>query len=143
MITILTFHQLTKYLLLVFSHSVVSYFVRPQRLQHARLPCPSLSLRVCSDSCPLSQRCYPTVSFSVAPFSGPQSFLASVSFPMSWFFTSKYIFLLIQSYLILSETFCNSQCRRFFTSFARFIPKYFIFWWATVHGVAKELDMTQ
>ena len=38
--------------------------LQPCGLQHARLTCPSLSLRVCSDSCPLSQRCYPTVSFS-------------------------------------------------------------------------------
>ena len=31
-------------------------------LQYARLPCPSLSLRVCSDSCPLSWWCHPTIS---------------------------------------------------------------------------------
>ena len=42
---------------------------------------------VCSNSCPLSQRCHPTISPSVAPFSFcPQSFLASESFPMSWLF---------------------------------------------------------
>ena len=34
----------------------------PQGLQHSRLPCPSLSPRVCSDSCPLSQWCYLTIS---------------------------------------------------------------------------------
>ena len=28
--------------------------LRPHGLQHTRLPCPSLSLRVCSNSCPLS-----------------------------------------------------------------------------------------
>ena len=61
----------------------------PQGLQHARLPCPSLSLRVCSDSCLLSQWCHPNISSSVAPFSCcPQSFLASGSFPMSWLFAS-------------------------------------------------------
>ena len=37
-------------------------------LQHARLPCPSLSLRVCSSSCPLSRWCYRTISSSVVPF---------------------------------------------------------------------------
>ena len=37
-------------------------------LQHARLPCPSLSPRVCSNSCPLSQLCYPTISSSVILF---------------------------------------------------------------------------
>ena len=53
-------------------------------LQHARLPCPSLSLRVCSNSCPLSQWCHPTISSSVTPFSYPQSLPASVSFPVNW-----------------------------------------------------------
>ena len=86
MITILTFHQLTEYLLLVFSRSVVSYPLRPHRLQHDRLPCPSLSLRVCSDSCPLIWWCHPTISSSVVPFSHLQSFPASGSFPMSQFF---------------------------------------------------------
>ena len=34
----------------------------PHGLQHTRLPCPSVSPRVCSNSCPLSQWCHPTVS---------------------------------------------------------------------------------
>ena len=41
----------------------------PQRLQHARPPCPSPSPRVCSHSRPLSQWCHPTISSSVVPFS--------------------------------------------------------------------------
>ena len=54
-------------------------------LQHTRLPCPSLSLRVCSNSCPLSWWCHPTISSSITPFSScPQSFPASGSFPVSW-----------------------------------------------------------
>ena len=58
-------------------------------LQHTRLPCPSLSPRVCSDSCPLSLWWHPTISSSVIPFSScHQSFPASRSFPMSWLFTS-------------------------------------------------------
>ena len=58
-------------------------------LQHARLACPSLSPKVCSSSCPLSQWCHPTISSSVFPFSScPQSFPASGSFPMSWLFAS-------------------------------------------------------
>ena len=40
-------------LLLLFSHSIVSNSLQPHGLQHARLPCPSLSPRVCSNSCPL------------------------------------------------------------------------------------------
>ena len=43
--------------------------LRPHRLQHTRLPCPSLSPGVCSDSCPLGQWCYPTISSFVIPFS--------------------------------------------------------------------------
>ena len=31
-------------------------------LQHTRLPCPSLSPEVCSNSCPLSQWCHPIIS---------------------------------------------------------------------------------
>ena len=53
-------------------------------LEHTRLPCPLLSPRVCSDSCPLSSWCHSTIWSSVAPFSSlPQSFPASGSFPMS------------------------------------------------------------
>ena len=36
--------------------------LRPHGLQQARLPCPSLSPRICSNSCPLSQWCYSTIS---------------------------------------------------------------------------------
>ena len=63
--------------------------LQPHGLQHSRLPCPSLSPRVCSSSCPLSQWCYLTISFSAATFSFClQSFLESGSFLMSWFFAS-------------------------------------------------------
>ena len=56
--------------------------------QHTRLPCPSLSPGVCSNSSPLSWWCHPTISSSVTPFSFyPQSFSASASFPMHWLFT--------------------------------------------------------
>ena len=72
-----------------FSCSVVSNSLWPHGLQHARLPCPSLSPRVCSNSCPSSQWCHPTISSSVALFSScSQSFPASGSFPMSWPFAS-------------------------------------------------------
>ena len=59
------------------------------RLQHARLLCLSLSLRVCSDLCPLSWWCYLTISSSASPFSFClQSFPESGSFPVSQLFTS-------------------------------------------------------
>ena len=63
--------------------------LQPGGLQPARLPSPSLSPRACSNSCPLSRWCHPTISSSVVPFSScPQSFPASGSFPVSCLFTS-------------------------------------------------------
>ena len=57
--------------------------------QHARFLSPSLFPGACSNSCPLSRWCHPTISSSVVPFSScPQSFPASWSFLMSWLFTS-------------------------------------------------------
>ena len=73
-----------------FSCLVVSDSLQPHGPQHARPPCPSPTLRVCSNSCPLSQWCHPTISSSVIPFSScPQSLPASGSFPMSQFFASS------------------------------------------------------
>ena len=100
------FHFYIIYLFLVtfvlfFSHSFVSNSLQPYRLQHAWLPCPSLSPGVCSDSCPWSPGvcsdscpwldgwCHPTISSSLfcRPFfSCPQCFPASESFPMSQLF---------------------------------------------------------
>ena len=88
---------------LLFSHQVVSDPLWLHELQHARLPCLSLALRLCSNSCPLSQWCHPTISSSVTPsplaLSLSQhenlfqwvclhSFPAWGSFPMSCLFTS-------------------------------------------------------
>ena len=71
-----------------FSHSVMSDYLQPNELQHARPPCPSPTPGVHSDSCPLSQWCHPAISSSVIPFSSyPQSLPASESFPMSQLFT--------------------------------------------------------
>ena len=65
-----------------FSHSVVSYSLRPHGLQHTRPPCPSPTPGVYLNSCPLSRWCHPTIS--VVPFSSYlQSFPASGSFQMS------------------------------------------------------------
>ena len=48
--------------LLLFSPSVLPDSLQPHGLQHARLPCPSLPPGISSNSCPLSQWCYPTIS---------------------------------------------------------------------------------
>ena len=75
--------------LLLFSHSVESNPLQPHGLPHARLPHPSLSPWACSDLCPSSQWCHPTISSSVIPFSSClQSFPALGSFPVSQFFAS-------------------------------------------------------
>ena len=75
--------------LLLFGLSVMSNSLWLHGLHHARLPCPSVSPRVCSNSCPLNWWCHPTISSSVTPFfSCPQFFPASGSFPMSWPFSS-------------------------------------------------------
>ena len=71
-----------------FSQSVMSDSLRPQGLQHARLPCLSPTPEACSNSCPSSQWCHPAISSSVFPFSScSQSLPASGSFPMSQLFT--------------------------------------------------------
>ena len=69
--------------------SVLSNSLQPLGLKNSRLPCPSPTLGVCSNSCPSSQWYHPIISFCAIPFSSClQSFQASKSFPMSQFFAS-------------------------------------------------------
>ena len=60
-----THRTLTSGFLLLFSRSVISDFLWPQGLQHAKLPCPSPSPGACSISYPLSQWGHPTILSSV------------------------------------------------------------------------------
>ena len=70
-----------------FSPSVPSDTLLPHGLQHARLPCLSPTPGACSDSCPSSWWCHPTILSFVVPFSSClKSFPALESFPMSQFF---------------------------------------------------------
>ena len=78
---------LTVYLFL-FSCSVVSDSLRPHGLQHSRLPCSSQFPRVCSNWCPSSHWCHPTILSPVVPFSRLQPSPAWGSFPVSWLFAS-------------------------------------------------------
>ena len=72
-----------------FSGSVVYNFLQPHALEHTRLPCLSPISRACSNLCPLSWWCHPTISSSVVPFSFClQYFSGTRSFPVSQFFTS-------------------------------------------------------
>ena len=69
-----------RWLYFFFYHLLLPNSLWPHGLQHAWLPCSSLSPGVCSNSCPLYQCCYLTISSSVDPFSSsscPQSFPAS------------------------------------------------------------------
>ena len=80
----------SKYLEIFFvvqSLSHVQLFVTPG--MHARLSCQLPSPVACSNSCPLSRWCHPTISSCVIPFSSClQSFPASGSFLMSGLFDS-------------------------------------------------------
>ena len=53
----------------LFSRSVVSDSLWPHGLQHTRLPYPSLSFWLCSNSCPLSQWYHSMISSSPVRFS--------------------------------------------------------------------------
>ena len=70
---------------LFFNLSVMSNSLQLCGLQYARLLWPSLPLRVCSNSYPLSRWCHPTTSSSVIPF-----FSCSQSFPESLNLLSKW-----------------------------------------------------
>ena len=111
--------SILKVCLVLFSCSFISDSLWPHGLQHARLPCPSLSPRAYSNSCPLSQWCLPTISSSVVPFSCLQSFPASGSFPVSQIFalggqsvgasaTASVLPMNIQDWLPLRLTGCIS-----------------------------------
>ena len=81
--------EVNLWMLLLFSHSVMFDSFRPHRIQYARFPHPSSSPGPSSNSCPLSWRCHPTISFYVVPFSSClQSFSASKSFLMIQLFVS-------------------------------------------------------
>ena len=72
-----------------FSRSVMSDSLWPHGLQHTRRPCPSATPGACSNSCPSSRWCHPTISSSVVPFSSClHSFPASWAFPVSQYFAS-------------------------------------------------------
>ena len=76
-------------MLLFFSDPVMADSLQPHGLQHARPLCPSPSPEVCPSSSPLHWWCHPAISSSDALFSfSPQSFPASMTFPMSQLFAS-------------------------------------------------------
>ena len=91
-------------LLLLFSHSVVSRSLWPHGLQHTRFPCPSPSPRACSNSCPLSKWCHPTILSPVIPFSSCLQF-----FPASGFFLTNQLHVRWPKYWSLSFSISPSN----------------------------------
>ena len=74
--------------LLPLVQSLSPVWVQPHEVQHARLPCPSLSPGVFSNSCLLIGDANLTISSSATPFFCLQSFPAPGSFPISQLFSS-------------------------------------------------------
>ena len=70
-----------------FSCSVMSNSLQPYGRQYTSLPCPSPPAGVCSNSCPSTQWCHPTISSSVIPFS-----YCLHSFPALWSFLKNHFF---------------------------------------------------
>ena len=101
-------------LLLLSSHSIVSDSLRPHGLQHARLPCPSLSPRVCSNSCPLSQWYHSTISSSAAPFPFClQSFYSWYQWtPKEFSWLLGTLLLLLTSPVLLLTQWCHITIRK-------------------------------
>ena len=81
--------------------SVMSNSLQLHGPKHTRLPCPSLSPRVCSYSCQLSQWYHPTISSSVAPFS-----------PCSQFFPASGLFQWVGSSHQVAKVECSSSLAR-------------------------------
>ena len=87
------------------SHSVVSDSFWPHGLH--RPPCPSPTLGACSDSCPLSRWCHPTISSSVIPFpSSPIPFFILICPSFSLTSLSFFLFL---TYVYIYHSLCSKS----------------------------------
>ena len=111
-----------------FSHSVVFNSLQPHGVQHVRLPCPSPTPKACSNTCPSSWWCHPTISSSVVHFSSClQSFPASGSFLVSQFFTSGGqsigSFSFVIKFLILQY---HHLCRKWLVFLSRIVKLIFL-----------------
>ena len=98
MISVYLHHSPVRYFFsaVQFSRSVVSDSLRPHFLLHSRLPCPSPTPGVYSNSCPLSRWCHPTISSPVVPFSSrlqscirvfPNESVLCIRWPKYWSFS--------------------------------------------------------
>ena len=83
--------------LVLFSCWIMSDSLQHHGMQHARVPCPSLSPRVCSNPCPLSQRCYLTISSCLLLFPSifpsirisPNKLALRIRWPKYWSFSFR------------------------------------------------------
>ena len=94
----------TWYCSVQFSNSVVSDSLWSHGLKCAKFPCPSPTPRACSNSCPLSRWCYPTISSSVVPF-----FSCLQSFPVSVFSNESVLHIRWPMYWSFSFSFSPSK----------------------------------
>ena len=83
---------------------IIVFQFRSHGLLHTKVPCPSLSPGVCSNSCPLNQRCHPTISFIII-------FLKSVQiFGVSWdIFILTIIHTCVLSCFSYGQLFCDPK----------------------------------
>ena len=89
------------------SRSVMSDSLWSHGLQHTRLPCPPTP-GACSNSCPSSRWCHPTISSSVVPFSSRlQSFPASGSFPVSSQVSKEWLLRNLSNVTSSSNVICS------------------------------------
>ena len=72
------FNTLHNFSSVQFSHPVVSDSLQPRRLQHTGPTRPAPTPRACSNSCPSSRGCHPTISSTVNPFSSLPSIFPSI-----------------------------------------------------------------
>ena len=95
------------------SHSVVSDSMWPHELQHTRLLCPSPTPRACSDLCPSSQWCHPTISSSVIPFSSVSNKFQCLPhiFPTILFLLQNVLLFFLKKWRV--ESFKKLMCRCF------------------------------
>ena len=72
---------------LLFSHSIVSNFLWPHGLQHARLPCPSSSPGACLNSCPIESVMLSNHLILCRPLLLLSSIFSSIRWPKYWCFS--------------------------------------------------------
>ena len=79
-----------------FTHSVMSNSLQPHGWQHASLLCPSPTAKTCSNSCPSSWWCHPTILQSSSP---PAFYLSQHQNLFQWVNASHQVVKLLEFHL--------------------------------------------